>query len=59
MKNYNFELIFKIPNKEEDINIYIDKLFENDWDDATISTGQLGFLALSFTREAPSANEAI
>lgn len=58
MKTYDFELIFKVPNIE-DISIYNDKLFENGCDDATISFGQLGFLALSFSREANSANEAI
>lgn len=58
MKNYEFELIFKVQNIE-DMNIYSDKLFENGCDDATISFGQLGFLALSFSREANSADEAI
>lgn len=58
MKSYDFELIFKVPNVE-DISTYSDILFENGCDDATISFGQLGFLALSFSREANSADEAI
>lgn len=43
-------------HKNKDINSYLDILFENGCDDTTISVGQLGFLALSFTRKANSAN---
>ncbi|OCL99585.1 hypothetical protein AAX29_00630 [Aliarcobacter thereius] len=58
MKNYDFELIFKVPNVE-DISTYSNLLFENGCDDVTINFGQLGFLALSFSREAIRANEAV
>lgn len=58
MKEFNFELIFKLVDNQ-DSNEYLDVLFENGCDDATISTGQLGMLNLSFTREAISAVEAI
>ena len=51
MKEFNFELIFKLVDNQ-DSNEYLDVLFENGCDDATISTGQLGMLCLSFTREA-------
>lgn len=58
MKEFNFELIFKLVDNQ-DSNEYLDVLFENGCDDATISTGQLGMLSLSFTREAISAAEAV
>lgn len=59
MKNYDFELIFKVPSITKDINEYLDSLYESGCDDATISTGQFGMIALSFSREANSAKEAI
>ena len=58
MKEFNFELIFKLVDNQNS-NEYLDVLFENGCDDATISTGQLGMLSLSFTREAISAAEAV
>ena len=58
MKEFNFELIFKLVDNQ-DSNEYLDALFENGCDDATISTGQLGMLSLSFTRESISALEAV
>ena len=58
MKEFNFELIFKLVDNQ-DSNEYLDVLFENGCDDATISTGQLGMLSLSFTREAINASEAL
>ena len=58
MKEFNFELIFKLVDNQ-DSNKYLDALFENGCDDATISTGQLGMLSLSFTREAINASLAV
>ena len=58
MKEFNFELIFKLVDTQ-DSNEYLDVLFENGCDDATISTGQLGMLSLSFTREAINASVAV
>ena len=49
MKEFNFELIFKLVDNQ-DSNEYLDGFFENGCDDATINTGQLGMLCLSFTR---------
>lgn len=59
MKEFDFELIFKLPNSKDNADIYIDKLFENGCDDATISTGKLGMISLSFSRESITAKEAI
>ena len=58
MKEFNFELIFKLVDNQV-TNEYLDVLFENGCDDATISTGQLGMLSLSFTREAVNASVAV
>jgi len=59
MEKFDFELIFKLTDGKEDSSKYLDALFENGCDDATISTGQLGVISLSFTREANSASEAV
>lgn len=59
MKEFDFELIFKLPEYIKDSKEYLDILFENGCDDATISTGQLGIIALSFTRVAKNASEAV
>ncbi len=58
MKEFNFELIFKLVDNQ-DSNEYLDGFFENGCDDATINTGQLGMLCLSFTREAINASVAV
>jgi len=59
MKEFDFELIYKLGNNKQDPNEYLDALFESGCDDATISTGQLRMISLSFTREAVSASKAI
>ncbi len=59
MKEFDFELIFKLTDGKGDSSEYLDALFENGCNDATISTGQLGVISLSFTREANSASEAV
>lgn len=59
MKEFDFELIFKLVDGTQDSNEYLDVLFENGCDDATISTGQLGMISLSFTRVAIDASQAV
>jgi len=59
MKEFDFELIFKLANAVDDTGSYMDKLFEAGCDDATVSIGKLGIISLSFTRESQSAAEAI
>ncbi len=59
MNTYDFELIFKLSNKQEDANIYLEKLFEVGCDDTIVSIGQLGIISLSFSRESENADEAI
>ena len=58
MTEYTFELIFKL-NKDEQPELYIDRLYEAGCDDATVSVGAIGYLGLSFIREAKSAKKAL
>ena len=59
MKEFDFELIFKLEDGKKDSNEYLDALFENGCDDATISTDQLGMICLSFTRVETNASQAV
>ncbi len=44
MKEFDFEIIFKLRDGSEDTDAYLNALYENGCDDATVSTGQLGIL---------------
>lgn len=59
MKEFDFKLIFKLEDGNQNSNEYLDVLFENGCDDATISTGRLGMISLSFTRVAINLLEAV
>lgn len=59
MREFDFELIFQLPNSSDDTQNYIDRLFESGCDDATISTGKLGMISLSFSRVSSHASNAI
>lgn len=59
MTDYDFVLKFDLPDPEIDPGEYLDALFEAGCDDATAGIGQHGRVALNFTREAPSALEAV
>lgn len=58
MNEYEFTLKFAIP-EDLDAEVLEARLFENGCDDALIGLGQRGRLALSFSREAASADAAI
>jgi hypothetical protein len=58
MNEYEFTLKFAIPG-DLDAEVLEARLFENGCDDALIGLGQRGRLALSFSREAASADAAI
>lgn len=58
MANYKFELIFRL-NADEDPSAYLDALFEAGCDDASVSTGAMGYIGLDFTREAETPEAAI
>jgi len=58
MREYEFTLKFAIPTDWARATLE-DRLFEAGCDDALVGTGQPGRLALTFTREAESADEAV
>jgi hypothetical protein len=59
MKHYEFTLRFTIADAGMDTDALIEKLYEAGCDDALIGSGQPGRLALQFTREASSAEQAM
>ncbi len=59
MKVFEFTLKFSLPAGESNGELYIQKLAEAGCDDALIGIGQPGRIALQFSREANSANDAI
>lgn len=56
---YEFELKFKLPPEDTDLNEVVERVGEVGCDDALVGTGQPGRIALRFTREAESAKQAI
>jgi hypothetical protein len=59
MGQYNFTLRFALGTHDSDPNRLVDKLVAEGCDDALVGLGRLGHIALGFTREAPTAVEAI
>ena len=58
MNEYTFELIFKLEHGEQS-DQYLDAIYEAGCSDATILTGKVGYLGLSFFRKAKNAKNAI
>jgi hypothetical protein len=56
---YEFTLSFKLPVDEADTDTLVERLGAAGCDDALVGIGQSGRIALNFTREAGSAQEAI
>ena len=59
MKEYEFTLKFSLGEAGEDPEVHISRLAAAGCDDAIAGIGQSGRIALNFTREAPSAFEAV
>lgn len=59
MSEYEFILKFRLADAEADPDDHVVALIEAGCDDAAIGIGQLGRIALDFTRKAESADEAI
>lgn len=59
MKEYDFELKFALPNPDADPEQFLNALYEAGCDDAMVGLGQNGRVALSFTREAATAQDAV
>ena len=59
MRDYEFDLRFRLANPDEDPESHLGRLLEEGCDDSTVGIGRLGRIALMFTREAPTAREAV
>ncbi|MGK7943693.1 MAG: DNA-binding protein [Microcystaceae cyanobacterium] len=59
MKEYDFTLTFKLTDPHVNSEIYVEALYDAGCDDALLSTGKRGYLAVNFIRESSSAFEAI
>lgn len=58
-KVYEFTLKYKISEADGDLDAIADLLYANGCDDALIGVGVAGRIALDFSREATSAEEAV
>jgi len=56
---YTFILRYQLTADESDMDALVERLDGAGCDDALVGTGQLGRLALEFTREAADAGEAV
>ena len=59
MKTYEFTLKYSLPNAEADMDDLVSRLAQAGCEDALVGIGKAGRLALNFSREAPTAFEAI
>lgn len=59
LKEFEFTLKFVFPDTSVDPESFVDQLGKAGCDDAIIGVGQKGRIALQFSREASSAQEAI
>ena len=59
MKEFEFTLKFALADSGIDANIYVDQLGEAGCTDALLGIGQLGRIALDFSRDAENAMEAV
>lgn len=56
---YTFTLKYRLANADSDPDALVERLGEAGCDDALVGIGQPGRLALEFTREAASAEDAV
>ena len=59
MALYDFTLKFALGQQDADPESYVDRLYEAGCDDALIGIGKRGRIALDFSREADSAEQAL
>ncbi len=59
MNEYEFTLKFSLQDTSSHSETYIEKLWAEGCDDALVGIGQSGRIALNFTRESSSAQDAI
>ena len=56
---FTFTLNYELTSVESGIDALVERLVEEGCDDALVGVGQPGRLALEFTREARSADDAV
>lgn len=56
---YTFTLKYQLTDEDRDTEVLVERLGEAGCDDALVGLGQLGRLALEFTREAADADTAV
>ena len=59
MGQFNFTLRFALGEHDADPQLFVESLLAEGCDDALIGLGRPGRIALDFTREASSADDAI
>jgi hypothetical protein len=59
MTEYTFTFKYRLPDSERDMEALVERLGEAGCTDALVGIGTPGRLALEFTREAQSAQEAV
>jgi hypothetical protein len=59
MRKYSFDLHFRLATSDEDPESHLGRLLEEECDDATVGIGRRGHIGFMFTREAPTAREAV
>lgn len=59
MNNYEFSLIFNIPDEKWDIEEISNALYKSGCDDSTVFTGVRNTVLLEFFRESDSAHNAL
>jgi len=59
MGEYDFTLKFALGRQEADPGSFIERLMQEGCDDALVGIGKPGRIALSFSREADSAEDAV
>jgi hypothetical protein len=59
MKEYSFTLKYRLGAEDRDVDAVVERLGEAGCTDALVGVGIVGRLALDFTREAKSAQDAV
>lgn len=59
MSKHSFDLHFLLASADEDPESHLGRLLEEECDDSTVGIGRPGHIGFMFTREAPTATEAV
>lgn len=58
-EDFEFDLVFALPDRMADLDTVLDALFRAGCDDAVVGTGAPGLLALGFCRSGSDAEQVI